>query len=593
MRHHALLLVLIVPMLIGLLPTHTPRPGAPVAAHAAELAALPAPVPGAPAPSMALSVAAGYAGQTVTVSGEGGPGFAGVRIVWLLEGATYAAAVVSVADAERYTATISVPPEAAIGPAQICVAASGSEQAAFACADFTVETPPPASLDFQLPAALLPTGAALQQGGDATFSLLDMAGKTIATAPVQANGRVQIATIPPGVYQPILSGVVAQLSEFSALELGPAQMITSVLPQTPAVRRVDPVTREFCDNADALVAAIGARYADAGRFTPPRIGTASTANTRSDFAAFRDTYYGPNPRYNMANTQAQQPALGWYISGVELQNQFSATVQSRFFNSVQRVEVWRRNADAVTFTRVANLSPVGGVFVHTQNVGEFAPGAAELAFAPVVNGVRQCSRRVTLNVALDPLVGMFANTRTRWNAEGYYEFDGTMPQVPGLPVELPLNIEYLGDLGTRMNAGLRIRGFIELNQVLTLDLLDAELVAKIVGQNLLNERRTLLPPGTRYQPGSPRNLAIPVELHNLPMLYQSITIFRGTIFSWFGIFNLNGAVGAQFGAGQGRQYQVCVVERTQIDEMCAIVKRRRGAGQLLIRICRAHCIGQP
>jgi hypothetical protein len=549
MRYHAALLALTTLLLVGLLPAQTPRPSPPPA-RAAELATLPAPVPGAPTPSMALSVSAGYAGQSVVVSGEGVPGLPGVRVVWLLADATYAAALPSLDAAGRYRATISVPPEAALGPAQICVAASGTERAAFSCADFTVQEPPPASLDIRLPAGTVPAGAALQQAG-AIFSLLNMAGATVASAPVQADGRVQIASVPPGVYQPIISGQVSRLSEFTPLELGPAETITTLLPLSPAVRRVDPVTKQSCDNSDALVAAVGALYSNAGTFTPPRPGSAP-GSSRAGYAAYQAGYYGPNRFYDPRAGAAQQPQLGWYVSGVAAPNQFQASVQSRFVNSVQRVEVWRRDAGAERFAKVADVQRVDGRFIYSMDVGTLPAGASELAFAPVVGGVRQCSRRATLNAAADPMVGLFTGVKTRWNSDGYYAFDGTLPKVPGLPVDLPLNVKYLGDLGTRMSAGLRIRGILELNQVMTIDILDAELLAKIVGQNLLNQRRSLLPPGpgyVSYNPSSPRTLAIPVEIDNLASVFQDITFFRGTIFSWFGIFNLNGAVGARFGAG--------------------------------------------
>lgn len=549
-RWHAALLVLVAVLFAGLLPAHTPLPLAQPQIRAAELAALPAPIPGAPSPSMALSVSSGYAEQQVIVTGEGVPGLPGVRVVWLLEGATYAAAVVATDPEGRYEAIISVPSEAGVGAAQLCVAATGSEQAAFACADFTVESPPPASLDMILPADMFPSGALLQQEEEATFRLLDMAGNTVASALVQPDGRVQIANIPPGVYQPILSGSVYRLSEYQVLDLGPAEQITTVLPLSPLVQRVDPVTREFCDNNDALVASIGALFSNEGRFTPPSAGSgASASTTRAGLMAARTTYYGPNRFYNPTSTQAQQPQLGWYVSGVSAPNQFQARIQSRFGNSVQQVEVWRRDATSSQFAKVADVARINNRFTYNMDVGTLPVGASELAFVPVVNGERQCSRRVTLNVAMDPLAGLFADTRTRWNSDGYYEFEGVLPKVPGLPVDLPLDVEYLGDLGTRMSAGLRIRGFLELNQVMTIDVLDAELLAKIVGQNLLNKRQQLAPSGTRFDPNNPRSLSIPVDLGTLVSVQQEITFFRGTILSWFGIFNLNGAVGARFGAG--------------------------------------------
>ena len=50
----------------------------------------------------------------------------------------------------RYTSAIVVPADAPLGTVQVCAALSGTEQTAFSCIDFTVDSPPPGHVQGQI-----------------------------------------------------------------------------------------------------------------------------------------------------------------------------------------------------------------------------------------------------------------------------------------------------------------------------------------------------------------------------------------------------------------------------------------------------------
>ena len=74
-------------------------------------------------------------------------------LAWLLDGATQTAAIAT-PQANAYTVTLSVPDDAAPGAAKICATVTGTAQAEFACAPFTIDAPPPGSVSGQTTADL-------------------------------------------------------------------------------------------------------------------------------------------------------------------------------------------------------------------------------------------------------------------------------------------------------------------------------------------------------------------------------------------------------------------------------------------------------
>ncbi|GAB4124888.1 MAG: hypothetical protein OHK0050_36590 [Roseiflexaceae bacterium] len=533
-------------------------PAAPRSAVAA--AALPAPV-GAARPTIFVSQTSGYADQVIRITGQGVAPYPEVRVVWLLDDATYTAAVVARQSDNSYTAEITVPIIAAIGAAQICAAPAGTEQATFACAAFTISAPPPASLDVTLPADLLPTGAQLAQAGQAlSLNLYNQAGATVASGAVAADGRVQISSIPPGIYTIGLEGVARQMIDYSILRVGPGMRIDSLAPLTATTNPYDRRTQAPCSDDDSRVVVVNARYSSTGNYQPPTTSTTPLPERRGQYVA---RYYGENAYYGKTSIPPQ-PELGWFLSGVPFQNEFLIKFQERFFNSTVLVNVYLRKEGEQNYTGIANVTRLNNRFTFSYNVGSLPPGTHELAFAPVANGIVQCSKFVTIKVAADPARSDVIRGTTTWSAaEETYRFTGIIPAERGpLPLVLPQdpwNLDLLGDMGTRFDAGIAVSGSIDFNQVITINALNAQLDAKLLGRGLINGQprltKPLLPPGAQalFDPRNPRNLSIPFPETTIGAIYADVTIFQGVFFSWFGLFNIKGAVGARFAASASFQ----------------------------------------
>jgi hypothetical protein len=192
---------------------------------------IPAPPAGGPRPTVTLNPNHGYFGQRVLVSGQGVAPYPGVRLAWLTGDATLTAAIVNVGATQAYNTTLTVPADAAPGPAKICAAVTGSALAEFACVDFTIDTPPPGSVQGQLPLAANAAMRALDaQAFNAAFVLRNNSGAQIASTPIQQNGSFAIAQVPPGTYQGTVAGSLPALVGDATVNVGPGEMTVVQMP---------------------------------------------------------------------------------------------------------------------------------------------------------------------------------------------------------------------------------------------------------------------------------------------------------------------------------------------------------------------------
>ena len=196
---------------------------------------IPAPI-GGPAPTIALSVNHGYAGQAVTVTGQGVNPYPAVRVAWLLDGATQTAAIVTTIG-NAYTATLTVPDEATPGAAKICATVTGTAQAEFACAPFTIDAPPPGGVSGQIPLTSTLQPGLRPQALNAFFALFDNAGTEVARTPIQPDGSFTLNNVPRGAYQTGVIGDVPVLVETPPLVVDPGQITMAHRRSCPAVKR--------------------------------------------------------------------------------------------------------------------------------------------------------------------------------------------------------------------------------------------------------------------------------------------------------------------------------------------------------------------
>ena len=186
---------------------------------------VPSPPAGGPRPTIVVTPDHGYMGQAVTVSGQGVSPYPGVRVAWLAGDATLTAAVVDLDPSDAYSVTLTVPTEASPGLAKLCAAVTGTALAEFACAEFTIDTPPPGSIQGQLPLAATATLLSLAPGQfDASFILRTSSGMEVASAPIQQDGSFEIAQVPPDTYVGTVEGSVSVLVGNTEVTVGPSQL---------------------------------------------------------------------------------------------------------------------------------------------------------------------------------------------------------------------------------------------------------------------------------------------------------------------------------------------------------------------------------
>jgi len=161
---------------------------------------IPAVIPGAPKPTINIDPSHGYAGQAVDVSGVAPAGFSEVRLAWLFDGATFNAGETATDVGGAYSAGLEVPTGAPVGLAKICAAVTGTAQAIYSCADFTVDPPAPGGINGLVDASLIDPGQA------AELQLLNQAGDALYKVLLTPAGTFTLPDIAPGLYEAILVG---------------------------------------------------------------------------------------------------------------------------------------------------------------------------------------------------------------------------------------------------------------------------------------------------------------------------------------------------------------------------------------------------
>jgi len=322
--------------------------------------ALPAPTPGV-RPTIGLDRSQAYAGQPVVISGQAVAPYPSVRVAWLLGNATITAAIVQRQANSSYSTTLTVPADAAPGPAQICAAVTGAEQAGFACASFTVDTPPPGGVHGRLPIAQLQGGAAAAapQALDLSVRLYARATDRVFTAPVAADGSVELTGVPVGAYDAALIGASHHIFE------------------------LDPISVYADASAELTFKDPRCNETRVSQITAAPRGPATTA---ADFGA----YVSLGPAGSAVNVTFKADTL------VEARDDGTAPV-------VERVDFAIRRAGQSTWTKVG--SAVGPAWSLTYNVSQLPAGLSSIRATPWVEGVElKCSQlRKTINVIPDPM----------------------------------------------------------------------------------------------------------------------------------------------------------------------------------------------
>jgi hypothetical protein len=175
---------------------------------------LPAPIPGAPKPTLQVSPNHGPPGAALIASGKGVSPYPGVRLAWLDNETSATLQVVDLDGSGNYEATIHIPDTLPPGPGRVCAAVTGADQAAFRCVSVTVDAPAPGSLKGTLPltSQLSPQAVPdVQTAVNASLNLYDQQGNVIAGAAIQSDGSYSLNNVPPGSYTAGVTGSVPVL----------------------------------------------------------------------------------------------------------------------------------------------------------------------------------------------------------------------------------------------------------------------------------------------------------------------------------------------------------------------------------------------
>ncbi len=453
---------------------------------------LPAPLPDGNQPTINLSINHGLPGTAVTVSGQGVSPYPGVRVAWLDEETTASLAVAPVGNGQAYSVQVQVPDTAVPGPHRICAAVTGSPQAAFACQNFTVDTPAPGSVTGQLPLSLnaAPAGGLIINNPDvlnATANLYDRQGNIIASAPVNANGSFSLSNVPPGTYTAAIAGivpVVVQNAQVTVTSGGQATFNPAPFPQ--------------CQKGSVV----------AVRMTP-----SGKATDQFEFGSYVN--YWP---YDQAG-----PKLNFQV---DMQLLSGATL------GLMPVYFDRNEGNDYLWTAV-DPPAQGTTYNFDKWVATVDVGVRQFKFRPGISGGQGCAnaadgiRRVHIiehPMQTNPLQGhvdrrvtdlVWDGSRYAFNVKLHSSYDGYDFLIPffsvdgqqRLPITFPSpppDLPYIGEQNNTLGATpFNIRGTIDLDGNITLQAVRTRSRSHIMSQNsVINSIAPLFPEGSEVPMGN-------------------------------------------------------------------------------------------
>lgn len=465
-----------------------------------------------PQPTLQFDPAQGYAGQRVSVSGFGLAGYPQVRVAWWVGEATRTAALAPVQADLSYQAELSVPPDAAPGPAQICAGVAGagpdSALAEFACLPFTILAPPAASLTGSIPV----TAGRAPRAISASLVLIDPDGYPVASAPIAQDGSFSFASLAPGSYTAGVEGELPVLVEPQGLTLAPgASMALDLTPATWAACAVMPSAAV----TDILVTP-GVKALSAP-------GSPKTVGTYLSLSAL-----GPVVTLSLQ-------ALLQTVSGV----------------SVQRVEFWLERPDGFTF-KVAQDS--SAPYQFNYNASLLMPGKTKItARVIMVDGSCTKSRDIYLAAMAHPFNSpALRNASVSWNAAmARYEFSADIPNLPGtLPARYPdppPSIPLVGTLVNEFDAWQHFEGYLYLNRGISLSLMQYHADARVISQSILNKSETWW--NSEHPIGAVGGSQVPKMYFGPSTLIQinkQFPVYSGPLWTFAGIVTVNASVKVGF-----------------------------------------------
>lgn len=407
-----------------------PPPAAPPDAELLPPDFVPAVVDGGVQATIGLNPNHGYAEQRITVSGQAPAGYDQVRITSVRDGQTAGMVVAQVVNGS-YSFDFLIPPDAAAGPVDLCAAVVGAANAQLACTPLQVDAPPLVAVSGILPAGI-------SSVGPAAIRLHSLTGTGEYVANIGTNGAFALSQVPAGAYSYSLDGQLSKPVASGSVELPFSQQSTEF--------KLEP----------ALECAIAG----------DKVGFMKASATRSG---------------------AELP-FGIFVEGISNRITFEAFPQAN--GPIERVyfEVQDRNRKFV-----AGGNGHGPGWQWEFDVSQLPPSSggrhATLYATPYVAGKPGCPIWHDIEVIKNPFPQVpFQPNPVIWDgAARIYQIRATMPYIRDiLPAEYQFpEVPLFGRFDNRLNMGIQVKGWLNLDGYVHLSSIDAILEAKLLNQVLL------------------------------------------------------------------------------------------------------------
>jgi hypothetical protein len=445
----------------------------------------------------------GYAGQSVQVSGEGDPAFPGVRLAWMLGGATQTAAILPLDSSGAFQTTLEIPLDAAVGIVQVCAALSGTERTAFNCVDFTVDAPPPGRVQGQV---------SLSQPGspvNAEFNLYNADGEKVASAPIQANGAFDIPSVAPGQYEGSVSGELADLVESGVVNVIPGGNTTV--------------------NPHKL-------------FIPCQF---------SYVASVINIYVNPGVQIGLYNPSAGKP-IGTYlslgVSGQPVNVTFTPVIQVSPGTTLTKVEFYLEKPDGSKTLFATDTQ--GPIWQASYNASLLPPGYNKIIVKPTAQDGCSLENRVRLWVLPNPMADpVLRDTQVSFDyAQKRYYFKATVPNVGGaLPIlypDPPPSIPLIGTLENKLDAGVRFEGFLTMKGYVSMNIMRTDVLVRVLSQNVYNASEHWI--NGEIPIGKYDQAKYVTPQFTLANIHEKTPVYSGPVVSFLGIVTLNASISIGF-----------------------------------------------
>ncbi|UCG34002.1 MAG: hypothetical protein JSU68_05060, partial [Phycisphaerales bacterium] len=395
-------------------------------------------------------------------------------------------------------------------PVKVCAAATGSADAVFACADFTIEAPPPGSVSGTIPVGTV------RNGFDAEINLYDEDGRLEGSAPISPDGTFEVVNLAPGTYNAEVTGNVIDLVEGSQVNIDPGG--ASILDMN----------------------VLDIPECDYGAYVPAVPGAVSATPNH-------ETEHGEPPDY-----------LGLYVSGAggdPLVVTFRANVQTAVGVTLERVEFRFLKSDGAVSVWLDSTPP----FTAEYDVSLLPPDDEStgdpddlnwLCVLPVTDeGPTPACRYAYMRIKVieDPMShALIRNGQTEWvGARERYDFSGEIPELGFLPAtwpDPPPEFPLVGVLENTFDTYISFEGNLELNGDLRFTAMRAHAEALILSMEVFDPvDEDIFPDGAEdlvFDVTDIRNTRYPFGPYELASFRERLSVFRGPLATFWGIISV-------------------------------------------------------